>query len=256
MAREWGPQSARFVCRGVGGAPSGPVMPLPGGPAGWGPRVDASSGVWGCGAGSPVGPGAGPICGCAVPRVCSCRVPTAAVFVGLGTALLPAGDTRCSRTAVAALCCGRCRCAACLDARSCLGLCGVPAPDGAGLAVVRAASVACGQCGELTVAWGVEVDGLADVEAVRLCGVSTPDGARARTFVALVAVVSCDRGRRVVMVAVLRVEEEELWGRAPPAIILATAHCCTCPAAAVGRTSVARAVSTAQGCGGEVCPST
>ena len=42
-------------------------------------------------------------------------------------------------------------------------------------------------------------------------------------FFALVAVVAGDRGRRVVMVAVLWEQEEELWCRAPPAIILTTA---------------------------------
>ena len=60
-------------------------------------------------------------------------------------------------------------------------------------------------------------------QAVKPCGAPTPDGARARTFVALVAVVARDRGGWVVMVAVLREEEEELWCQAPPAIILATA---------------------------------
>ena len=67
------------------------------------------------------------------------------------------------------------------------------------------------------------MDGLEDVEAVGLCCAPTPDGARARTFVALFASVARDRGGVVVMVAVLRVEVEELWCRAPPAIILATA---------------------------------
>ena len=67
------------------------------------------------------------------------------------------------------------------------------------------------------------MDGLKDVEAVRLCGKSTPDGARVRTFVALVAAVARDRGGRVAMVVVLGMEEEGLWCPAPPAIILATA---------------------------------
>ena len=49
-----------------------------------------------------------------------------------------------------------------------------------------------------------------DLQAVGPCGALTPDGARARTFVALVAAVACDRGRRVVMVALLREEEEWL----------------------------------------------
>ena len=62
-----------------------------------------------------------------------------------------------------------------------------------------------------------------DLEAIGPCGAQTPDGARARTFVALVAAVVQDRGGRVVMVAVLGEEEEELWCRAPPAIILDTA---------------------------------
>ena len=70
--------------------------------AGWRPRVDAPGGVWGFQAGLPVVPGAGPMCGCAVPRGCSGRVPTAAVFVGLRTAPLPAGDARCHWMPVAA----------------------------------------------------------------------------------------------------------------------------------------------------------
>ena len=70
-------------------------------------------------------------------------------------------------------------------------------------------------CGEGCV--GAKVDGPGDVEAV------AADGARARPFLALVAVVAQDRGGRVVMVAVLRKEEEDLWCREPPAIILATA---------------------------------
>ena len=162
--------------------------------AGWRPRADVSGGVWGCGAGSPVGPRPGLVCGCTVPRGCSGRVPAAAVFLGLGTVPLPARDARCSRIAVAAWCCGWCRCAARLDARSCPGLCGMPAPDGAGTPVVSGASVACGRCGELTVAWEVEVDGPEAAEAVGLCGAPTPDGARARTFVAWVAAVPRDRG--------------------------------------------------------------
>ena len=55
------------------------------------------------------------------------------------------------------------------------------------------------------------------------CGAPTPDGARVRTLVALVAAVARDRGSRVVMVAVPREEEKQLLCRAPPAIILATA---------------------------------
>ena len=98
----------------------------------------------------------------------------------------------------------------------------MPAPDGAGAPVVHVAPEVCGRCGEWTVAWGVEVDGLEDMEVVGLCGAPVPGGARARTFVALVAAVVRGRGW-VVMVAVLRVEVEELWCRAPPAINLPTA---------------------------------
>ena len=72
-------------------------------------------------------------------------------------------------------------------------------------------------------AWGAEVNGPEDAEAVGPWGALTSDGARARTFVAQVAAVALDRGGRVVMVAVVREEEEELWCRAPPGIILATA---------------------------------
>ena len=191
--------------------------------AGWQPRVDAPGGACGCGAGLPVGPEAGPMCGCAVPGGCSSWVPTAAVFVGLGTALHPAGDARCPWIPVAAWRCGWYRCAARLDARSCRGVCGMPALDGFGTSVVRVASAAWCRCGEVTGAWGVKVDGMDDVEAVGPCGKPTPNGARACTFVALVAAVARDRGGRVVMVAVLGEEEEELWCRAPPADILATA---------------------------------
>ena len=104
------------------------------------------------------------------------------------------------------------------------------------------ALAACCRCGEVTGAWGVEVDGLEDVEAVAPCGAPAPDGARARTFVALVAVVARARGGRVVMVAVLREEEEDLWCRAPPANILATAALPNRPAAAVGRAAFGRSV--------------
>ena len=72
------------------------------------------------------------------------------------------------------------------------------------------ALVVSGRCGEWMVAWGVEVDGLEDVEVIGLRGAPVFDGARARTFVALVAAVVRDRGW-VVMVAVLLVEVEELW---------------------------------------------
>ena len=172
--------------------------------AGWRPRVDASGGVWVCGAGSPVGPGPGLVCGSMVPRGCSGGVPAAAVFVGLGTVPLPAGDAGCSEIAVAAWCCGLCCGAARLDARSCWGLCG------AGTPVVRVASVACGRRGELTVAWGLAVDGPEAVEAVGRCGAPATDGAGARTFVAPVAAVARYRGGVVVVIAALWVEVEEL----------------------------------------------
>ena len=67
--------------------------------------------------------------------------------------------------------------------------------------------------------WGV---GPEAVGAVGLCDAPTPDGARQRTFVASAAAVARDRGGGLVMVAVLRLEVEELWCWAPPAIILAT----------------------------------
>ena len=54
---------------------------------------------------------------------------------------------------------------------------------------------------------GAVVDGPEDVEDV------AADGAWARTFVALVAVVARDRGGGVVMVAVLRDGEDEPSGR-------------------------------------------
>ena len=76
----------------------------------------------------------------------------------------------------------------------------MPALDGAGLPVVRVAWVACCWFGAATGVGGAEVDGLGGVEDVAA-------DVRARTFVALVAVVARDRGGRVVMVAVvLRVE--------------------------------------------------
>ena len=221
-----GSLSARLVCRGVGGAPDGPVSPLPGG-------LLAGGHVWTrrvvfvvMELGRLCSPGLGPFAGVGCQEV---------AWVGCLLAPLQAGDARCSLTAVAAWRCVCIRPPALLDARSCRGLRGVPAPDGAETPVVCMASLACGRCGELMVASGVEVDGLEDVEDVGLCGVSTPDGARAHTFVALVAAVARDRGGRVVMVAVLQVEEEELWCRPsswPPP------HCRTCPAAAVGRAAV------------------
>ena len=163
------------------------------------------------------------MCGCAVPVGCSGRVLTTPVFVGLGTNPLPAGDARCPWIPVATWCCGGCPYAARLDARSCWGLCGVPALVGAGASVVRGASAACCWCGVVTDAGGAEVDGPEDVEAVIPCGARTPDGARARTFMALVAVLAQDWGGGVVTVAVLREEEKERWCRAIPAIIMATA---------------------------------
>ena len=163
--------------------------------AGHGPCAGATGGVRGCGL--LVGLGAGSLCGCALPKGCSGWVPTAPVFVGLGMAPLPAGDARCPRIPVAVWCCVGCRCPACLDARSCRGLCAVPALDGAGSPVVRVLSVARCWCGAATGVGGAEVDGLGEVEDVAA-------DVRARTFVALVAVVVRDRGGRVVMVAVGR----------------------------------------------------
>ena len=186
------------------------------------PRVDASVGVRGCGPGSPAGPGPCPVCRRMLPSCCSGRVLAGAVLVWLGMVPLPAGDAWGSRMAVAAWCCGWCRCAARLIAHSCRELCGVSAPDGARRSVVHLAPVVCGRGGEWTVALGVRVDGLEDLEVVGLCGAPVPDGARARTFVALVAAVVRARAW-VGMVAVLRVEVEKLWCRAPLAIILATA---------------------------------
>ena len=165
--------------------------------AGRGPCVEATGGVRGCGL--PVGLKAGSLCGCAVPGGCSGWLPTTPVFVGLGMAPLPAGDARCPWIPVGVWCCGGCLCAARLDARSCRGLCGVPALDGAGAPVVRVAFVAHCWCGVATGVGGAEVDGLGDLEDVRA-------DVRARTFVALVAVVARDRGGGVVMVAVLREE--------------------------------------------------
>ena len=162
-----------------------------------GPCADATGGVRGCGL--PVGLGAGSLCGCAVPGGCSGWVPTAPVFPGLGMAPLPAGDARCPWIPVAVWCCGGCRCAARLDARSCWWLCGVPALDGAGAPVARVASVARCCCGVATGVRAAEVDGLGDVEDVAA-------DVRARTFLALVAVVARDLGGGVVMVAVLQEE--------------------------------------------------
>ena len=121
-------------------------------------------------------------------------MPTASVFVGLGTAPLAAGEARCPWISVVTWCCGGCCCAAHLDAGSCRGLCVAPALDGAGASVVCLAPAACCWCGVVAGAWGAEVDGAEDVKAVGPCGAPTLDGARARTFVALVVVVARDRG--------------------------------------------------------------
>ena len=123
-------------------------------------------------------------------------MPTAPVFVGLGMAPLPAGDAWCPWIPVAVWCCGGCRCAARLDSRFCRGLCGVLALDGAGVSVVRVASIASCWCGVATGVGGAEADGLGNLEDVAA-------DVWARTFVALVAVVARDRGGGVVMVAVL-----------------------------------------------------
>ena len=131
---------------------------------------------------------------------------------------------------MAAWCCGGCRCAARFDARSCQGLCGVPALNGAEASVVRVASAARCWCGVATAVGGAEVDGPENLEDV------VANGARARTFVALVAVEARDRGGRVVMVAVLREEEDELLSRVLLPIILATA-----------------ALPYTPGCGGVTC---
>ena len=157
-----------------------------------------------------------------MPRGCSGRALVGAVFVWLGMFSLPAADAWCSRVNVAAWCCGGCRCNADLAARLCRGLCGVPVPDGVGAPVVLEASLVCCGWGEWAVPWGVEVDGLEDVEVVGLRGAPVPDGAGARTLVALVATVVRGRGW-VVFVAFLRVEVEDLWCRAPPAVIRGTA---------------------------------
>ena len=86
-------------------------------------------------------------------------------------------------------CCGGCRCAAHLDARSCRGLCGMPALDGARGRVVCVASVARCWSNVATFVGGAEVDGLGDVEDI------VAD-----------AVVARDRGGGTVMVVVLREE--------------------------------------------------
>ena len=80
------------------------------------------------------------------------------------------------------------------------------------------ASAASCWCGVATGSGGgAELDGPEDVEDV------AAEGARARTFVALVAVVARDWGGGVVMVPVLWEEEDEPSSRVLLAIILATA---------------------------------
>ena len=106
----------------------------------------------------------------------------------------------------------------------------MPALDGAGAFVVRAASAARCWCGVATGVGGAEGDGLEDVEDV------VANGARARTFVALVAVVARDWGGGVVMVAVHGEEQDEPSSQVPLAIILATA-----------------ALPYVPGCGGGTC---
>ena len=209
------------------------------GAASWWPLVDASGGVWGCGPGSPPGPEPGLFCGRMVLKGCSGRALVVAVFVQLGTLRLPVSGGWCCRVAVAAWCCGvgGCCCAARLAARSCWGLCCLPVPDGARAPVVLVASMACGRW----IVWGVEVDGLDEVEVFGLLGALVPDGAGARALVALVAAVVRGRGW-VVMVATLWVEVEELWCRAPPAVIWATTALPYAPAC-IGGTSGWRALT-------------
>ena len=92
----------------------------------------------------------------------------------------------------------------------------MPALDDAGASVIDVVSVARCWCGVATGVGGAEVDGLGDVDDVAA-------DVRARTFVALVAVVARDRCGGVVMVGVLREVEDEPSSRVPLAIILATA---------------------------------
>ena len=165
-----------------------------------------------------------------------------AVFVWLGMLPLPAGDAWCSRVAVAAWCCGWCRCAARWAARSCQGLCGVPVPDGAQAAVVPVALVACGRFGAWGVAWGVEVVGLG--------GALVPDGAGARTLVALVAAVV----HWVVVEASLRVEVEELWWWAAPAVIRAAAALLYVPGSGNGTSGWRARRATGRGLWGRGIP--
>ena len=125
-------------------------------------------------------------------------------------------------------------------------LCGVPALDGAGASVVRVALVARCCCGVATGVGGAEVDGLGDVEDVAA-------DVRARTFVALVAVVAQDRCGGVVIVAVLRDGEDEPSSRVPLAIILATAALPYVPGCGRGTCGCwARCASGPRLCGGGV----
>ena len=189
-----GPLPAGQVCHGAGGALGGPVLL----PLGWLPpsdRARARRVVLGV-VGFPWGSGPVPCAGVRCRGICSGWVLTAPVFVGLGMAPLPSDDARCPEIPVALWCCVGCRCAARLGSPSCRGLCGVSALDGAGLPVVCMALVARCWCDAATGVGGAEVDGLGDVEDVAA-------DVRARTFLALVAVVARDRGGRVVMVAVV-----------------------------------------------------
>ena len=220
-----GPLSAGQVCHGAGGALAGPVLLLPA----WLLAVDCARTrrvvfevaglLWGSAPCADVRYQGVVQAGCPPP-----------LFVGLGMAPLPAGDARCPWIPAATWCCGGCHCAARLNARSCRGLCGVPALVGAGASVVRVASVSRCWCGVATGVGGAEVDGLEDVEDV------AADVARARTFVAVVAVVARDRCGGAVMVAVFREEEDKPSSRVPLAIILATA-----------------ALPYVPGCGGGTC---
>ena len=221
-----GPLSAGQVCHGAGGAPSGPVLL----PPDWLPAVDrartrrvvfeVAGFLWGS--------GSAPCAGVRCQGVVWGGGPTNPVFKGLGMAPLPAGDAQCPWIPVAVWCCGGCPCAARLDARSCRGLCGVPALDGARASLVRVASVVRCWCGVATGVGGAESDGLDDMEDVAA-------DARARTFVAPVAVVARIRCGGVVMVAVLREEEDEPSSPVPLAIMLATAALPYVPSCGGGR---------------------
>ena len=181
----------RRVCHGAGGAPGGPVLLL----AGCLPAVDRARtrrvvlGVAGFLWGSGSAPRAGVRCqggvraGCPPPPYSSGWVWLRSwqVTPGVPGSLWPCGVVVVFR------------CAARLDARSCRGLCGVPALDGAGAPEVRVALVARCWCGVATGVGGAEVDGLGDVEDVAA-------DVWAHTFVVR------DWGGGVAMVAVLREE--------------------------------------------------